>query len=510
MDYVFFNGNFITLDEKNPHIEALLVRDNKIFATGSLSLLKNLSVNPEFIDLKGNFLLPALTDAHTHFVETANHFLTLNVLECKTEDDLYKRLIDYRKNNLSIFTAESINWIKGYGWEKQFFDKHPNINRFLIDRVFPDIPVTLASKDLHSTLCNSKALEIANIKKNTPSINGVVVGKMLDDEPNGFIYEQAWTLLAKYIPHVSESLQNKLIKKLIDKSIKLGLCGVHSFEDLNSAKVINNLSKSIDFYFTWYYLNTDSDTVFKNLFLPETKHFRNAGIKLFADGSLGSDSAWMFENQNYSQETLNSLKKQLANAHSQNIQVAIHSIGDYAVFNIAKIIHDNNKISKDISIKHRLEHLQAVRPEDINLLKKANIHASMQSIHIKEDALKIRQTWNHAKEYAFPINSIIKKGIHLALGSDSPVETLNPFEGIKYATNRSILLPEEEISLIDALKAYTYKHHIIANKKIDYGIIKKGLFANLIILDKYVFSNPEIIPQETLMTMINGKIYHMK
>jgi hypothetical protein len=323
-------------------------------------------------------------------------------------------------------------------------------------------------------------------------------------------------------PNLDNELHKKLIKELIGKCVKMGLCGVHSLESRKSAELVASICEEQHFYFTWYYqdLKTKYDEIvdYKSLFLPESPHFRNGGIKLFSDGSLNSDTAWLFDiigdvepktSKYLNHEQIDRLEREICEAMSQNVPMAIHTIGDYAVNQIAKMLIKYNKCSTNNSIKHRLEHLQAVRPQDHSLLKEANIHASMQPVHMKSDVELIKQKWHQAKDYSFPLNSVSKYA-ELALGSDSPVETLNPFEGIKYATNRNGFLDAEAITLEEALKSYTYKHHLISNREITYGMIKENQIANLIIIKKETFDDNESYINETELTMIDGKIIHRK
>ena len=365
--------------------------------------------------------------------------------------------------------------------EKRYIEKYPNINISLIDKIFPDIPVSIASKDLHSNLCNTKAIE--RIKKH-PDYKSIMLS-------NGFLGEGWWTVLNKVIPELDDDILKKQVKDLIKKCQKMGLSGVHSMENKQAAEIVSKVALSEDFYFTWYYSELGAGSSIPHSSLP-APHFHPGGIKIFTDGSLGSDTAWMFEfDTPIDNIFLQNLKQQVLNANNHKIQAAIHAIGDKAVFHVTSILKEVYKEAK-YKIKNRIEHLQAVRPVDIPLLKEAHIHASMQPVHKKNDDEIINQKWKIAKDYAFPVSQVHENCV-LAFGSDSPVETLNPFEGIKIA-NKSL-------PLVEVLKAYTCNHHLIANKKISYGLIKKNQIANLIVVDL----KKEFI-EETELTMIDGKI----
>ncbi|MCK9328758.1 MAG: amidohydrolase [Candidatus Cloacimonetes bacterium] len=504
MDYIFCNGNIYG----HKFCEAVLVRNEQILFTGSLFEAKVKANNPKYIDLKGKLLFPALTDSHTHFVQTAKNLLTIDLHNCNNAELFFKRLCDYREKYNT-----KIEWILGYGWEKEHIDKFKDINRSMLDKVFPDIPVSLSSKDLHSTLCNSKALDIVGITKQS-NFEGIVIGKSSNGELNGFLYEQSWTVLSKYIPKFKNSLLSKLLRELIEKSWQFGLCGVHSFEDLDSAFLVKDILEELPFYCIWYYL----DKIELCQFVNETRRFINGGIKLFSDGSMGSDSAWMFESQNTLnlEEQIISLKKDIAFYDNLNIQTSVHAIGDLAVNKMASIFREIYVNSK-YKVQHRIEHLQAVRSEDLLLLKQAHIYASMQAIHLKNDIKMINDKWKVAKDYAFPLKSMYDNDIILSLGSDSPVETLNPFVGMYSAINRKAdndasnetFLKNECLTLDETIKAYSINHFRVANKDIKYGLIEKGLQANLIIIDDITRSPIDILLDiKPYLTMIDGHIVY--
>jgi len=535
MDTLFYNGNIITLDSQNPSPEAVLVRDDKLLATGSLQALKYKAHNPKLIDLQKNTLLPAFTDAHTHFVETARGQLYIDVTGCHTADQLHAKLQEYRENQQSLLDRLGYkgiqSWIKGFGWEKIYFDTDPQINKNLIDSVFPDVPVSLASKDLHSNLCNSMALQIVGTPlaasvTNRPATDGIQFGTFADGTSNGYLYENSWSILERFIPKPDLALEQKLIKELVKKCHKYGLCGVHSMESRASAEIIQPICDELGFYFTWYYLGLNADKVdsfdYRGRFLPEKPHFINGGIKIFSDGSLGSDSAWLFEEENtpsaYGTDGLKArpyergIKAELVGASQQGLQVAIHAIGDRAVYLIAEMIADTQKQTP--CPHHRIEHLQAVRPCDVSLLKQIQVHGSMQPVHLRADREVLCRKWKVAQAYSFPVNTIYN-AMHTAFGSDSPVETLNVLDGMRFAINRYGYLPQEAVSFSDALSGYTYKHHLIANREVSYGQIIAGQVANLAVVRGDAIkcltgeggfeSLDECFEDSVVLTMVDGK-----
>jgi hypothetical protein len=327
---------------------------------------------------------------------------------------------------------------------------------------------------------------------------GINIGRFVDGMPNGYLYENSWTILERYMPELDPALFKKLIRALISQSHRYGLCGVHSLEGKSSAKLVHDISDDNDFYFTWYYIEGEPN---REYFLSDKRHFLNGGIKLFSDGSLGSDSAWMFENTKLDMEYVERLREQMIPAIKNDIQIAVHAIGDLAVHVVATLISELNT-SLQKKIRHRIEHLQAVRPCDINLLATANIYASMQPVHLKTDIEPIQKKWKIACDYAFTVRSI-QNVVPVAFGSDSPVETLDPFEGIRWATNRNGFLSSEAISFEEALCGYTLNPSIITGREALYGMIKPDMIANLIVIEDS--RSPEV-NNSVVSTIIDGRI----
>ncbi|MFA7025789.1 MAG: amidohydrolase family protein [Candidatus Cloacimonadaceae bacterium] len=195
MTTIFYGGPIYG----HPKAEAVLVANDSIFHVGTLSECENLATEPtEKINLQGKMLLPAFTDAHTHFVEYAKSQLLVSLLDCSSIPEIEDYLKDYRDK-----LSWQAKWILGGGWNRNALDQPMQLNKELLDRVFPDIPVALFSRDYHAKLCNSVALKIAGIDANTPEPEGGKFERRPDGSLSGVLFETAAELIDPFIipPH---------------------------------------------------------------------------------------------------------------------------------------------------------------------------------------------------------------------------------------------------------------------------------------------------------------------
>ncbi len=520
MSYVFFNGKILTMDETNPQVESVFVKENKIAYCGSKRLNSGfLDPNSIKIDLKGKLLLPGFVDTHTHFYELAKRKIMIDLSECNSVSEIEIVLEKFSKQK-----HPDLNWIGGSGWDLNIYPDSQKLDKTLLDKYFPEVPVSIESKDFHSKLCNSKALEKANITSETKNPKNGRIGRFASGEPNGFTYEQAWNLIDQVIPPLKKKLQKKIVKDTISEMYRFGLIGVHSMENSDKFSLYKELiNDGTIFRFYWHFPSDDLDLMIKkgiHSYKSGDEFLKYCGMKIFMDGSLGSKTAYMFnsypndsENYGFSAMNENELFDLISFAYKHNITTTIHAIGDRCNSLVVNAYHRHYQTTKT-DMPYRIEHLQSIRLEDIDKIP-PNVYCGLQPVHLKGDIPNIEKIWknNLGKVYAF--KTLSEKNIKFGFGSDAPVETINPFEGIysalerKYQNNpeNESWTPEEKLDIYQILKAYTIDAAYGSQSHNIRGSIEKNKLADLIIIDDFTEAeNEKWLDNHSYLTMINGEI----
>lgn len=508
MSVILYNGSIFG----QPHADALLVEGQKVVHLGNLRECQKLArKSPELIDLKGRMLLPAFTDAHTHFVEYAKSRILVNLQDCHSVREMREYLRRY-KAELKWDAA----WILGGGWENRFAD---SLNRQFLDLIWPNTPVALFSGDYHAKLCNSKALEIAGITANTLNPEGGLIQKDAMGEPTGILYESATLLLEPFIQPPPDEMIVSAIRESVQDMYRYGLTGFHTMESIASRDLLRSAQAAgSHFRFVWYFLNEDFERVQANkaYYVAGDNWYQLGGLKLFGDGTLGSRTAallnpYPLEPDNngilrYSDSELNQLVQQAADA---GFGVSIHTIGDAAIRQALDAAKRYRQNGNKPPLRLRLEHLQLIDKEDIARLKELEIEVSMQPLHLAGDIALFSEYYLDTHG-AYLFKTLLDSGVPLSFGSDAPIVSLNPFWGIYIATQRKAWLkpdnpafcPRECLSPEEAIRAYTQQSP-------SPNTLQKGVLADLFVIEDYRKLPPEYwLEAQSLLTMIDGEIVH--
>jgi predicted amidohydrolase YtcJ len=524
MEYIFYNGIILTMDGTEEP-QAVLVKDSYIACIGTVRECRKMaSVKVETIDLDGNVLLPGFIDTHTHFFEYAKTFVAVDLSPAESVDDFRRILVQYRANMPS-----GINWVGGSGWNKNIYPDLTGFNKHLLDEIFPDIPVSLESKDFHSKICNSLALERAGITRETPDPAGGRIGRFPDGEPDGFTYEKAWELIDRVVPPYPENIAKEAVKKAQEECYRYGLTAIHSMENADKFELYRKMieEKDLKLRVCWHFPSNLLDEMIRNDVTSYSggELLKTGGMKIFMDGSLGSQSAWMYEP--YDGTTLTGMpllsESELYNlvkrAAEHGISSTIHGIGDRCNHVILSVIE---RVNKELGsrLPHRIEHLQCIREEDYQLINENNVYCAVQPVHIKADVQNIKKYWSHVEKNVYPLKSLLETGVTLGFGSDAPVETINPFEGVYAALERKYRNdPDEEgwqteqcLGVMEAIRGYTIEAAKGSKSEELRGSITEGKLADLIVIEELpgVATNGKDyaswLVAETKLTMINGEI----
>lgn len=502
-------------------LNAVLIINNIIYHVGTLNECKQLAnINTEEIDINQRCILPAFTDAHTHFVELSKSRILVNLLNCHSIEDIESELIRYRES-----LTWPAQWILGGGWNRNKLTDPLALNKSVLDKVFPDRPVALFSRDYHAKLLNSKALQIAGWDRNTKDPPGGRFERMPDGSLSGVLFETATEMIDPFVKTPPMYAIVDGIKETVNGIYKFGLVGFHAMESHQSASLLQEAQKQGSRFRTcWHFQSNELDMMIstEKRSYEGNEFFKIGGLKLFGDGSLGSLTAAMFEPYpmdasnrgilRYKDEELYDVMEKAAQA---GFASTIHAIGDRCVRQVIDTVLRLRKNPQYRNLFHRIEHVQSIRLCDIADLKKSNLFASLQPVHIANDIPMIHNSWEHIIEEVYAFRSMLQAQIPYAFGSDAPIETINPFLGIYSAIKRKhdtdphkeTLNEKESISVNEAIAGYTIgaatascSHHLR-------GKIAKGFLADLIVIEDYRKLPEEYwLEARSLFTMIDGEI----
>lgn len=550
-DLILFNGNIYTMNPTNPKVEALLIRDGKIIATGSNKDIElKTSSNYEFIDLKGKAVIPGFIDSHIHLLGYAKSLIGIDLSNTKSKEEVIEKV------KTRVENTEPNVWILGYGWNENDWKEIKLPSKADLDKVCNKNPLVLFKKDGHSIWVNSVALKKVDINEHTldPS-GGKIVRESINKTPTGILKEDAIYLVLKKIkkeniedilptPVLNSSTTSKEIKiknmgniysavKTASKNFnKVGITSVHNMESMNRQKILFGLNSegelNLRIYSFFEQIEPEDLYHFKRNTKLDNRWTKIGGIKLFYDGSLGSRTAYMIEpydddKNNYGIKVMEKqeVERMIRIANKLGLNFATHAIGDRAnkeVLDIYERVLKNYE--NETVLRNRIEHVQILRREDFIRFKKLNLIASMQPYHLASDMKMAEKGWGERCKWSYAWNKLVKNGVHMTFGSDCPVETINPIRDLYVSITRQredgypdgSWYPEHKLTLKRAIYSYTFEGAYASGDEDIKGSIDVGKLADLVVLSENIF---KILPKDILnidvcYTILNGKIIYSK
>lgn len=529
MNYILTDARIMTMAPGTggfAQADSLLVENGRIKSIGSKAeCLSSASRRYETISLQHKVLLPAFCDTHTHFVELAKGRFQLKLKGLNSIAAIKEAAQSYRDTN-----AKLPDWVLGDGWDINIIDAPQYLNRKLLDELFPDVPVALFSKDYHSKWCNSLALKHSGLLDalNSP-FGDDLVKRDEDGLATGLIYEAATEYLERFVSPPSDKELQKAIKQELAHIFSLGLGGFHSMESGASAAALTNaMNAGANFRCVWHFPLADLDQMITQgvTSYREQKSFIIGGVKIFADGALGSKTAAMLQPYpeepsnfgvlRYNQDELDAI---IVKAAKHNIACTIHAIGDLAVRNVIQCFYKHRISSQGNLLLQRIEHLQAIATEDLVRLQKSGAYCAMQPVHLANDVPMIEQSWRKVKDRAYRFHDILRLGIPYGFGSDAPIETIDPFKGIYSAIARKPCndpsqpswLPKQRIGVLDALRGYTLAAAAGSLSHVWRGSLEPGKVADIIAIEDWSGKPDEFwLEQRCSFCMVDGHINHIE
>lgn len=521
MKTLFTNATIYTPEKSRAN--SIAVADGRILEIGSKSKLISLRRHGfSVIDLKKRSILPGIIDSHLHLLGLGFSLQEVDLQNISSFNKVITIL------TIAARKLPAGRWLLGRGWNKNLWGGNfPD--KAILDKICPDNPVHLYSKDGHSLWVNSAALRIAGIDRNTPDPPGGQIKRLSNGEPSGILFENACYLVDKMLPTPTSDMQWDALKRAVKKLNSLGITAVGDADWRKGRFGLFIQVADKELLTLRVFLMLSPDDVDSAGYLGIGNGFGNrfvnlGALKLYADGALGSQSAWMHEPYEGNREntgiptlTDEQLEMYYEKTHIKRIPLAIHAIGDRANSFLLDFFGKKQSISRKLGLKHRIEHVQVLRKEDIGKFKKYDVAASMQPVHLIADRDVADRHWGERSRYAYAFNSLLKSGARLGFGSDAPIESANPFLGIYAAVSRKSpgdtrdsWYPEQCITLNQAVAAYTTGAAEICGWREKLGRIAEGMAADFVVLSDDIFKvKTETIPEiKPLATIVDGQIVY--
>lgn len=545
MKKAYINGIIYTMNNHEV-VEAMVVDKDKIVKVGStsdiLDYIDDVSEkikDIEIIDLEKQTVLPGFNDSHLHGLLTAQKMVQIDLSQAQSIEDL----VNTAKENLPKDLKEG-DWIVGQGWNQDYFDVKEFPTKDDLDRISTEYPICFIRACIHICSVNSKALEIINLDKdNLPQLDDGKIYLNEQGELNGVFAESALSYVYNNFPPVELANIKDLILKLAKKLNSQGITSIQSddftaFNDVNFTKVIqayHELAQANKLNLKVYQqCRMESVANFQEFIdlgyrtKDDVGNYRIGPLKLLLDGSLGARTAVIEGNYHdapdisgimaFSEDELYEFGKL---AQTNDMQIAIHGIGDGAINQILKMYSKLRINMPKNDHRHGIVHCQITEKSSLDKIieEQAVIYAQPiflhYDIHIVDDRVGIEKG---RTSYAF--KTLVDNGISVSLGTDSPVETTNPFNNIYCAVTRKDLNnnmtegwnTHESLSIYDAVKGYTYEGAFQSFEEHRKGTLEEGKQADFIVIDKDIFNIDieEVRTINVLKTVIDGNLVYSK
>ncbi|MZD09425.1 amidohydrolase family protein [Streptomyces sp. SID5785] len=537
-DLVFTGGPVHTGSPARTRASSVAVRGERIVAVGHDAVRELTGPRTEVVDLAGKLLIPGFQDAHVHPVGGG---IELGQCDLSGAGTLtrYRELIgDYAR------ARPGLGWITGGGWSMEAFPGGlPTAAE--LDTLVPDRPAYLVNRDHHGAWVNSAALRLAGIDRRTPDPSDGRIERDADGEPTGMLQEGAANLVGRLLPPVT---REERVAGLLRAQELLHSLGVTAWQDALLGEHAN-LTDPTDAYLAcaddgrltarvvgalWWDRARGTEQI-EELVARRAAgtrgRLRSTSVKIMQDGVAENGTAALLapyldgcgcrsDNSGISFVPPQELREYVTALDAHGFQVHFHALGDRAVREALDAVESARRANGRTDTRPHLAHLQVVHPDDIGRFRElgatANIQALWAAHEPQMDELTIPFLGPERTGHQYPFGALLRSGATLAAGSDWPVSSPDPLQGIHVAVNRvapdapagtPVFLPEQRISLLDALTAYTAGSAYVNGLDDVTGTIAPGYLADLAVLDRDPFAGPaeEIGATRVTQTYVGGR-----
>jgi len=519
-DLIIHHAVIYTVNEQFSQAQAIAVKDGKIIALGTDREILDQYTAADIRDAGGHFIYPGFIDAHTHFLGYSIGLQQVELVGTKSWGEVIQRVQAFTAANRH---AQTTDWILGRGWDQNDWEDKTFPDKARLDSLFPNTPVLLGRVDGHAAIANQAALNAAGIKAGQTLTGGVIEVK--NGRLTGILIDNAVRLVQGKVPPPSASILQKALQRGAANCFAAGLtmvadCGLMKEDVL----FIDSLQQQQQLKMRIYVLLSDSSVNY-DYYLPKgpyrTDRLHVGGFKCYADGALGSRGACLLQDytdkpgwKGFLLRDSSYFAARAAQLINTKFQLCTHAIGDSTNREILRIYASVLKGKNDR--RWRIEHAQVVNPADMHLFGQYSIIPSVQPTHATSDMY-----WAGARlgperiKHAYPYQELLKQNGWLPLGTDFPVEDINPLKTFLAAVARTDtsgyptggFQPENALSRKEALQGMTIWAAKGCLEEDSRGSLEPGKLADLVILDQDLLQVPmqQLMKTRVLSTYSGGE-----
>ncbi|HXW57013.1 MAG TPA: amidohydrolase family protein [Candidatus Cybelea sp.] len=527
-DLIIRNAKIWTVDRSMPTAQAVAVLGDRIVAVGSNRDVEAWrGPRTEVLDAGGKLLLPGFDDAHVHFIDGGAQLDAVQLTDATSAEEFVRRIGERAK------TTPPGEWILGGDWDETKWTPAELPTKELIDRVAPSVPVFVSRYDGHMGVGNSLALRLAGVTAKTPDIPGGVIVRDAQGNPTGALKDEAMSYMDKVIPPMSHAQRLRAARRAM---LHAAAVGVTSVQNMSAAyadiAVYAELLGAGELTTRIYAAPLITQAVDDQAKIGIRRAFggpwlRIGAVKAFADGSLGSRTAYFFapyDDQPGNRgllagdmHPLSLMRDRMMRADAAGLQICTHAIGDEGISVILDLYSEIVRAHGQADRRLRIEHAQHVAAKDFDRFAQLHVIASVQPYHAIDDGrwaeARIGQD-RASRTYAF--RTFLSHGVRLAFGTDWDVAPLNPLLGIYAAVTRATLdgknpngwFPEQKLTVAEAVEAYTLGSAHAEFEEREKGSITPGKLADMVLLSDDIFSIAPVRIRDVtvLKTFVGGKL----
>jgi hypothetical protein len=528
-DLIIRNAKVWTVDRAHPEAEAVAILGDRIVGVGSNQEIDAWrGPNTRVQDAAGKRLVPGFNDAHVHFTSGGQQLDNVQLNDATSPQEFARRVAERAKK------TPKDEWILGGDWDETKWTPAQLPTKELIDPITPQTPAALDRYDGHMILANSVALKLAGITAQTPDPDGGVIVHDAQGNPTGALKDAAADLVYKVIPPPTHDQLRHSIERALEHAASVGVTSVqHMNPDYADIAIYSELLEegklTARIYAAPIISQVDDQVKIGIAHAFGGPYLRIGALKSYADGSLGSATAYFFDPFNDqpsnrgilsdAMHPVSLMRDRMMKADASGLQLCTHAIGDAGISAILDIYAEIDKAHGDRDRRWRIEHAQHMAAKDFDRFAQLHVIASVQPFHAIDDGRWAEGRIGHdrsSRTYAF--RTFLDHGVRLALGTDWNVAPLNPMLTLYAATTRATLdgknpngwFPEQKLTIKEAIEAYTLGSAYAEFQENVKGSITPGKLADMVLLSDDVLNIDPVKIREVkvLKTWVGGKLVY--